>query len=112
MKETEIRKVLLASINNLYNSQDQIDLDKFSSIVLECLMLLDRERYLKSMEGEKDRSNGAYIRSFRSLSKHNMQISIPRSRNGQFKPILLELLTRMCRQIIYVLRIKNAIIDF
>ena len=99
MKETEIRKVLLASINNLYNSQDQIDLDKFSSIVLECLMLLDRERYLKSMEGEKDRSNGAYIRSFRSLSKHNMQISIPRSRNGQFKPILLELLTRQRDQV-------------
>ena len=98
-KEEKIKKVLITSINNLYESQDQFDLDKFSSIVLECLMLLDRERYLQSTKGKEDRSNGNYIRSFRSLSQNNMQISIPRSRNGQFKPILLELLNRQSEQV-------------
>lgn len=62
-------------------------------------MLLEREEYLKGYEGKGDVANGDYPRSFRSLRKNSMQINIPRSRNGKFKPITLELIKQQKEQL-------------
>lgn len=98
-REKQIEKMIYAGMHNLYDSQGELDFDKFSTVVLEALMLLDRERYLKSIEGASDMANGGYLRSFSSLRKNNIQISIPRSRNGKFKPMLLELIHRQSEQV-------------
>jgi hypothetical protein len=56
-------------------------------------MLLEGESYLKNQENiGSDIGNGSYLRSFKSLSKHHLQIKIPRTRNGSFQPLLLNLL--------------------
>ncbi len=88
-KETrfkQVKNLIFAGLKNLYNSQDELDFDKFTLTVLESLMLLEREEYLKSSLGKWDSGNGSYIRDFRSLRTNSLQISIPRSRNGEFKP--------------------------
>ena len=49
-KETRIKKIekiIYAGLKNLFQSIDKIKLDEFVVIVLECLMLLERESYLK-----------------------------------------------------------------
>jgi len=101
-KETRIKKIekiIYAGLKNLFQSIDEIKLDEFVVIVLECLMLLERESYLKSATGESDSGNGRYLRSFRSLRTNSLQINIPRSRNGHFKPITMELIARQEEQI-------------
>ena len=56
-------------------------------------MLLERESYLKNEENiGSDIGNGSYLLSFKSLSNHHLQIKIPRTRNGSFQPLLLNLL--------------------
>ena len=50
-----------------------------------------REEYLKNIKKGEDIGNGTYARSFKSLSKSNLTINIPRTRNGDFKPITIEL---------------------
>ena len=78
---------------------DEISLDKFVLIVIECLMLLEREEYLKSAKGKNDSGNGSYLRNFRSLRMNSLQINIPRSRQGNFKPITMELLLQQKEQV-------------
>ena len=48
-------------------------------------MLLEREEYLKSKQGEHDSGNGTYLRNFSSLRTNSLQIAIPRTRCGKFK---------------------------
>ena len=43
-REKQIEKMIYAGMQNLYSSQDELDLDKFSTMVLETLILLDRGR--------------------------------------------------------------------
>lgn len=40
-----------AGLKNLYVTQNQFSFDEFAVITLECLMLLEREEYLKSRKG-------------------------------------------------------------
>ncbi len=81
------------ALSSLFKNQDSVNLDQFAIITLEALMLLEREDYLKRhKEGAKDYANGVYRRSFPALRTNSLHISIPRSRNGDFKPITLELL--------------------
>lgn len=89
-RQKQIGKMLLDSLRSLFQHQTELNFDTFSISVMEALMLLEREHYLKSQVGAKDYGNGAYTRTFRSLRKNSLQISIPRSRNGAFKPLLLE----------------------
>ena len=85
--------MIQASLTSLFKSQDSLSLDQFAITTLEALMLLEREEYLKQHQpGVKDYANGAYTRSFNALRNNSLQISIPRSRNGHFKPITLELI--------------------
>ena len=80
-RENQVTKMITAGLNSLFKSQDTLSLDEFTMVVLEALMLLEREDYLKGHNGEKDSANGSYKRSFSSLRRNNLQISIPRSRN-------------------------------
>ena len=101
-KETRFKQVqnlIFAGLKNLFNSQDELNFDKFSLTVLESLMLLEREEYLKSSSASKDSANGSYLRDFKSLRTNSLQISIPRSRNGQFKPLVLDLIHQQSEQI-------------
>jgi putative transposase len=101
-KETRFKQVqnlIFAGLKNLFNSQDELDFDKFTLTVLESLMLLEREEYLKSSLGQNDSGNGGYLRDFRSLRTNSLQISIPRSRNGEFKPLILDLIKKQSEQI-------------
>lgn len=101
-KETRFKQVqnlIFAGLKNLFNSQDELDFDKFTLTVLEALMLLEREEYLKSALGQNDSGNGSYLRDFRSLRTNSLQISIPRSRNGEFKPLIVDLIKKQNEQI-------------
>jgi transposase-like protein len=68
-------------------------------VTLEGLMLLEREEYLKSVHGNDDIGNGVYLRNFKSLRKNSLQIQVPRTRNGTFKPLILELVNQQKEQI-------------
>lgn len=93
------QKIIEAGIVNLFNSQDVMDIDKFALSTIETLMLIEREEYLKNIKKGEDIGNGTYARSFKSLSKSNLTINIPRTRNGDFKPITIELLTKGQEQV-------------
>jgi putative transposase len=93
------QKIIEAGIVNLFNSQDVMDVDKFALSTIETLMLIEREEYLKNIKKGEDIGNGTYARSFKSLSKSNLTINIPRTRNGDFKPITIELLTKGQEQV-------------
>lgn len=95
----QVENMIFGGLKNLFNSQNELTFDKFTITVLEALMLLEREEYLKSSAGEKDSGNGSYIRDFKSLRTNSLQISIPRSRNGEFKPLILDLIKKQNEQI-------------
>lgn len=95
----QVEKMIHAGLTNLYLSQSELSFDEFATLTLEGLMLLEREEYLKSFAGSSDSGNGSYLRSFKSLRTNSLQISIPRSRSGQFKPMLLELINSQKEQL-------------
>lgn len=102
LKETrtkQVEKMIHAGLSNLYLSQTELNFDNFAVTTLEGLMLLEREEYLKSMNGSSDSGNGSYLRSFKSLRTNSLQISVPRSRSGQFKPMLLDLINVQREQV-------------
>ncbi len=98
-REDQVTKMIDAGLNNLFKSQDTLNLDEFTIVVLEALMLLEREDYLKRHDGKKDSANGTYKRNFSSLRKNSLQINIPRSRNGEFKPLTMELIKQQREQV-------------
>ena len=98
-RETQVEKMIYAGLNNIFQSQDDLGLDKFCITVLEGLMLLEREEYLKGEAGKQDSGNGTYLRNFKSLRTNSLCISIPRSRNGNFKPMLVQLINAQKEQI-------------
>ncbi len=89
-RQLQTEKMIFTAMNNLFKHQNELDLDQFTIVVLEALMLLEREEYLKNHDGKQDSANGSYPRSFKSLCRNGMQINIPRSRNGHFKPLMLD----------------------
>lgn len=97
LKETrqkQVEKMIHGGLENLFRSQDTLNFDQFSITTLESLMLLEREEYLKSQEGKGDIGNGAYERTFRSLRINSLQVQVPRTRNGKFKPVILEFINQ------------------
>ena len=61
---TQCSKIIETSILNLFNVQDSMNMDQFSIAVMESLMTLEREEYLKGIEGKDDKGNGYYNRSW------------------------------------------------
>ncbi len=102
LKETRAKQVenmIHAGLKNIYISQTDYSFDQFAVVTLEGLMLLEREEYLKSHEGNADAGNGSYLRSFKSLRTNSLTVSIPRSRSGKFKPMLIDLVNQQKDQI-------------
>ena len=90
-REKRCESMLMAGIQNLLVSQDVFTHETFTVKVLEILMLLEREAYLKGSQGCNDIGNGSYPRSFKALNKNSLLINIPRTRSGYFKPMTIEL---------------------
>ena len=90
----KINKKLLLGLKNLRLALGEFTLEQFVINTLEMLMELERDEYLENMKknGFKDKGNGIYPRSFKSLSKNSLMINIPRTRTGEFKPFVLEFL--------------------
>tara|TARA_B110000305_G_scaffold137402_1_gene153365 strand:- start:45 stop:278 length:234 start_codon:yes stop_codon:yes gene_type:complete len=70
---TQCSKIIETSILNLFNVQDSMNMDQFSIAVMESLMTLEREEYLKGIEGKDDKGNGYYNRGLLkpNLSNHH-----------------------------------------
>ena len=91
-RQASVEKMMHACLTNLFYNQSELSFDQFALTTLEGLMLLEREEYLKQGAGKQDAGNGSYLRNFRSLRTNSLQISIPRTRSGSFKPLVLELI--------------------
>lgn len=98
-RKKQVKNMIYAAIKNLFEHQNEFSLSQFTVAMLESLMLLEREIYLKSHQGKEDSANGSYLRSFKSLSKNGLMIKMPRSRNGHFKPLMLELINQQKEQL-------------
>jgi len=92
--ESKSNQNLLLGLRNLRMSLDNFTLEQFVVSTLEMLMELERDEYLYNIKesGFKDKGNGSYPRSFKSLSKNSLLIHVPRTRMGEFKPFVLEFL--------------------
>jgi len=104
-KSDKYFSLLSSGINHLWENSEGLGIDKFVISTLEILMLLEREEYLKQFskddpkEDNHDKGNGAYPRSFKSLSRNNLTINVPRTRSGRFKPLVVEILKQNQEQI-------------
>ena len=86
-------KILLFGLKSLREALNSLSLEQFVVNTLEMLMFLERDEYLATLKksGEiKDKGNGTYPRSFKSLSRNALVINIPRTRYTEFKPLVLE----------------------
>ena len=94
-------------MNHLWSNAKDIGIDRFVINTLEILMLIERDQYLSNLKSLRkkdnnvkyDKANGAYKRSFKSLSENNLTINIPRSRSGEFRPLVIEILKQNQEQI-------------
>ena len=66
-----------------------LSMEQFVVKNLETLFGLEREEYLEKVTGDK--GNGYYSRSLQSLLKNGIQIHVPRTREGGFAPLAIQL---------------------
>jgi len=91
---SKANNMLLLGLKNLRQSLSEFSMEQFVVNSLEMLMHLERDEYLQKLKenGFRDKGNGTYPRSFKSLSQNSLIINIPRTRNADFKPFVLEFL--------------------
>lgn len=94
-------KMVYTGLQHLRQNLSNRTLEEFVVATLEMLMLVERDEYLQQLkgEGEHDKGNGSYPRSFRSLSRNNLIINVPRTRSGEFSPSTIELIKQSQEQI-------------
>ncbi len=94
ISENKQNNILLQGLKNLRLCLSSFSMEQFVVTSLEMLMLLERDEFLRNLKenGFKDKGNGTYPRSFKSLSKNSIIINIPRTRYSDFKPFVLEFL--------------------
>lgn len=66
-----------------------LSMEQFVVKNLETLFGLEREEYLET--ATSDKGNGYYSRSLQSLLKNGIQIHVPRTREGGFAPLAIQL---------------------
>lgn len=66
-----------------------LTMEQFVVKNLETLFGLEREEYLEKVT--EDKGNGYYSRSLQSLLKNGIQIHVPRTREGGFAPLAIQL---------------------
>lgn len=97
-RRKQVEQLIFSSLENVLRNQDELTFDEFAIATLEGLMLLEREEYLKGTD-KGDIGNGTYLRTFKSLRKNSLQIQVPRTRSGQFKPIILDIVNQQKEQV-------------
>lgn len=92
--QNKVNNLVLQSLKNLRLSLEKFSIEEFVVSSLENLMILERDEHLAHLRsnGCRDKGNGTYQRSFKSLGRSSLIINIPRTRNGDFKPFVLEFL--------------------
>ena len=50
----QVTKMIQTALGNLFQNQSEVNLDRFAVIVLEALMFLEREEYLKGYKGKRE----------------------------------------------------------
>lgn len=91
LKQTKSRSdiFLESSVKNMRAALPDLSMEQFVVKNLETLFGLERSEYLE--QATEDKGNGYYSRSFQSLMKNGIQISVPRTRESGFAPIALQL---------------------
>ncbi|MEM9737771.1 MAG: hypothetical protein AAF770_01595 [Bacteroidota bacterium] len=54
MTKKQVEKMIYSGLAHLFESQDDLSLNKFSITVIDSLMILEREEYLKGQEGRQE----------------------------------------------------------
>lgn len=80
---------LESSIKNMRSALKDLSMEQFVVKNLETLFGLEREEYLET--ATSDKGNGYYSRSLQSLLKNGIQIHVPRTREGGFAPLAIQL---------------------
>ena len=94
--KNRVQNMIFSSLDSIFKNQNEFDFDQFAITSLEALMLLERANYLDKNE---DFGNGTYLRAFNSLSKNSLKINVPRTRSGNFHPMVLQLINMNKEQI-------------
>jgi putative transposase len=94
--KNRVQNMIFSSLDSIFKNQNEFDFDQFAITSLEALMLLERANYLEQNE---DFGNGTYLRAFNSLSKNSLKINVPRTRTGNFHPMVLQLINMNKEQI-------------
>jgi len=93
-----VQNNLLDKLYNIINLHDRGKAINFMfKEVLEQLLQAERTNFLEGYEG-KNKANGFYERLFKAIDKY-IKINIPRDRNGEFKPVTLDLIKRQDEQL-------------
>jgi putative transposase len=92
--QNKVNNFLLTGLKTLRHGLTSLSLEQFVVNTLEILMHLERDEYLQNLKDNnfKDKGNGSYPRSFKSLSQNALVINIPRTRYTDFKPFVIEFL--------------------
>jgi putative transposase len=80
---------LESSVKNMRVALKDLTMEQFVVKNLETLFGLEREEYLEN--ATHDKGNGYYSRSLQSLLKNGIQIHVPRTREGGFSPVAIQL---------------------
>lgn len=85
-----VEKYLTGAMKNMRLALPELSMEQFAIQNMQVLFGLEREEYLQS--ADRDKANGYYSRSLKSLMKNGIVINIPRTRDGGFSPIAYELI--------------------
>jgi putative transposase len=90
-QQTKSRSELFleSSVKNMRIALKDLSMEQFVIKNLETLFGLEREEYLE--KATEDKGNGYYSRSLQSLLKNGIQIHVPRTREGGFSPVAIQL---------------------
>lgn len=88
-KKSRSELYLEAAMKNMRAALPDLTMEQFAIQNLQTLFGLEREEYLE--KATEDKGNGYYSRSLQSLMKNGITINVPRTREGGFAPIAIQL---------------------
>lgn len=88
-KKSRSELYLEAAVKNMRTALPDLSMEQFVIQNLHTLFGLEREEYLE--QATHDKGNGYYSRSLQSLMKNGITINVPRTREGGFAPLAIQL---------------------
>jgi transposase-like protein len=88
-KKSRSELYLETAMKNMRAALPNLTMEQFAMQNLQTLFGLEREEYLE--KATEDKGNGYYSRSLQSLMKNGITINVPRTRDGGFAPIAIQL---------------------